>query len=200
MDVVKGNWVFTVEQSDYFLHTDSVTITENTSLVVYLTRKGANIQFQVTDGNGPVAGVPIDINSWRSITNDDGWVYIFGWAARNEYGYSIDAEGYQPVSDTFFLEIDTTINVLLQQVTFLRDERILTDWIFPNPATDHIFIHLGSGEAQVRLTNPEGKILKTGILEEGRNRFDLSGLEDGIYFLDAHNGHISRHWKFILQH
>ena len=181
--LLKGYWRYSVEHGDYFSHTDSVYIREDTSILISLASREASIRFQVSDMNGPVENVPVDISDWRALTDADGNVYIFGWAARKEYIYSIERRGYQTITDTLYLEKDTTINILLYPATLISGVNGSCPVIFPNPATGKICIRLPQGQAQLLLSNAEGKIFYEDEVNAGLNIFHINELESGAYFL-----------------
>ncbi|RZK05674.1 MAG: T9SS type A sorting domain-containing protein, partial [Flavobacterium sp.] len=63
--------------------------------------------------------------------------------------------------------------------------------VFPNPASDRIFISGTAGKATYQLNSTDGKLLQAGTVELG-NSIDVSGLPNGVYFLQvtlgANNG------------
>ncbi|MCX6243987.1 MAG: T9SS type A sorting domain-containing protein [Bacteroidetes bacterium] len=68
--------------------------------------------------------------------------------------------------------------------------------IYPNPASDHIFLETGEGYFMVTLYSPEGKVL---IEQSDKKEIDVSGLTPGIYLvrLTDSNGLNGRYGKFI---
>jgi len=57
---------------------------------------------------------------------------------------------------------------------------------FPNPATDWLQLEwTGTGEANVRLFDLNGKIWKARRVAPGRTKFDVSTLPQGMYFLQV---------------
>ena len=183
----EGYWVYKIDHDDYFPITDSVYIQADTSVVIPLTRKKANIQLAVSDSNGPVENVPVDINSWRFLTDRDGNVFIFGWPARSEYAYSIELDGYQLVTDTFFLEIDTVVTIFLEPVTgvlTLNTDRIS---VYPVPAENLLYIDLPDLAARIRIMGTDGRMYLDQLLFKGLNEIDVSGLIKGMYYLFIHS-------------
>lgn len=63
--------------------------------------------------------------------------------------------------------------------------------LFPNPASDYLFIHAETGTT-IRLHNSTGMLVKTGISVNSRVNFDVTGLPAGLYFVTAElNDHVS---------
>jgi len=59
--------------------------------------------------------------------------------------------------------------------------------IFPNPATDRVFVHLqAQGTFGVKILNTSGQVVQTGSVSSG-DALDISGLNEGIYFLQLMN-------------
>ena len=181
--LLKGYWQFSVEHRDYFLHTDSVLISGDTSMVISLSRTSANIHFVIGDANGPIASAPVEITGWRALSDTDGNIFIFGWAARQEYIYSVEFDGYQSIADTLYLIKDTIIDILLQPLTFVGEVPAGSPVIFPNPAKDKLCIIINTGKAGLRITNAQGKAIHEEEIIEGLNTFDIHGLPEGIYII-----------------
>ncbi len=58
--------------------------------------------------------------------------------------------------------------------------------VAPNPTTDVVSILLSYGNSEFlnyALTNVQGKVLKTGLISENYLQLDLSGFENGVYFI-----------------
>jgi hypothetical protein len=77
--------------------------------------------------------------------------------------------------------------------------------IFPNPATNRIFIRFSNQNQQkinVRLSNIQGQLVREMVYnsyENGILQMDLNGLAPGIYFLNLKNRQLNLTRKVIIQ-
>jgi hypothetical protein len=73
--------------------------------------------------------------------------------------------------------------------------------MFPNPSGSVIYLKLkgaGHGMAEYRIFNTLGKLMKTGILEQGPTRsLSISELQSGMYFIQVRTGSGWHTGKFI---
>jgi hypothetical protein len=183
IDLTDGKWVYSVQHRDYFMWNDSVVITSDTSLVIPLTRKLANIEFEIGDSSGPVAGAAVTLNNWVVPSNSGGIAWFYNRMARQNYRYTIEKNGYRTISDSLFLEIDTTVKVVLQLTTNTDESATPATWVFPVPASHKLYIRTGSGSARAVLIDPQGRALMERRLNKGLNPIDVSGIPPGVYVL-----------------
>jgi hypothetical protein len=123
------------------------------------------------------------LNDWEILTNSMGTGCIYNQPAQQHYGYSVKMEGYRTVSDSLFLEIDTTVTTVLQPVTGTHPYAAMETEIFPNPVADKLFIRTDQRDALIFLLNPEGKILAERKIFRGINTIDVSRIPPGLYIL-----------------
>jgi hypothetical protein len=199
-NLTEGLWIYCVEHYDYYPLTDSLVISGDTSLVIPLTKKAANIYFSVSDSTGPVTGASVALNGWERTTNIDGLAWFNGQPTRRQYRYTVTSDGYQSVHDSLFLEIDTTVTVMLQPATGTYAYAALEPAVFPNPSADKLYIRTGSlNAATIRLFNPEGKVLLEMMLDSGLNMINVSGLSPGFYFLRIETDYYIAYRKVLIQ-
>lgn len=198
--VLKGYWLYSIEHDDYFTLTDSVLVLNDTALVISMTNRRANIQFEINDSAGPLSGIPVVLSGFQGISDDDGIILFFNQPARQKYGYEIDKEGYLFVSDSLYLEIDTTVTILLELETGISNPWGPDVKIFPNPASDDLLINLPFDEAEMRLVNQEGKLIYLNNIYRGINNINVFSLKDGIYYLSIHGSGTWLSYKIVIQH
>jgi hypothetical protein len=202
-DVVKGKWKYTVKHNDYFTLNDSMFITEDTALVIKMVPKLASITFEVSDSTGPVGDAEIKINDYQYFTDRDGEVLVYNIPAKEDYPYTISKEGYQSITDTIYLEIDTTINInLLRETkeTHLNSYGTPSLLIYPNPANDRIFIEVPPAliSGNIYLLDISGKILGVQKIKGKTEEVDVSTLEEGVYFIKIQLDTFIQYDKFII--
>jgi len=95
----------------------------------------------------------------------------------------VESEGYTTISESFFLEQDTTVNVQLQIVSIGGDETEGSIRFFPNPVRDKLFITNVHGKAEIKLIGLDGRIWWHKKLHTESVNYDVSDLPAGIYTL-----------------
>lgn len=70
--------------------------------------------------------------------------------------------------------------------------------VYPNPTDDQVFVEINENNVPFQLIDLNGRILKQGTLNRGRNEVDLSGFNPGLYLLRTDNGNQARHAKIIV--
>jgi hypothetical protein len=182
-----GIFVFKVNHSSYFSFTDSIELTSDTLLNVYLTRKLANITFKVIDSTELPGAVNIIANGFTVQANTQGMAFFYDFPARNMVEYTIKKTGMEDINGTFYLEIDTLINISLFPVG-MRDQRFTFKVnVFPNPATDVIYIDTGNLKLEnvsVVITDITGKRLHQQNIHENPHEIHINTIPRGVYFVE----------------
>ena len=212
-DIEAGYWVFTIEHQDYFSLSDSILIRGDTSLVLQLTRKLASIGFLVSDPEGPLPGIRVWLNDYPITTDASGLALLPSrQPARADYSFRIEQEGYKPVLDTFFLEVDTILAITLEPATGTGEfpggsaSQHGLFRVYPNPASGTLYLDLPVTEAVVRLFGTDGRLLMVKKIYPGAGSdqifgtsLDISGLPGGICCLQVQNEKMNRFKKLIIQ-
>lgn len=92
-----------------------------------------------------------------------------------------------------------TVNIIFSQCLDLNEggqDRIL---FYPNPASNHLNFQI-SAKTEFKLSDLTGRQVMNGHLEGESGSIDISGLDDGIYLLEAATSYISQRDYIIKQH
>lgn len=189
---------YSVEHDDYFNFSDTVIVSEDETFVAAMTPKLADILFEISDENGAMDKVEVLVNDFKVTSNGFGEIYIMNQPARHEYSYSINEAGYKMVQDTFFLEIDTTIRVLLEVETGVDKYSPVDIQVFPNPVSDIINVQIPDTQAVLRLIGMDGKMVLMENLQGKESFVDVSGIKEGFYILEIQAGTIRMHSRIII--
>lgn len=95
----------------------------------------------------------------------NGVVRVFAWAT--------DGSG---------IVVNTDVT-LTNQPDALQNNYVLSTKIYPNPATDRVWISHSGNIAEILLCNIQGQVLSQYTAEKGVNSIDISMLEPGLYIL-----------------
>ncbi|MFC2080373.1 T9SS type A sorting domain-containing protein, partial [Bacteroidota bacterium] len=198
--VTAGWWHFSLNHFDFFSYSDSVYISSDTSLTVYLTNKFAKVRFQVADSSGPLANANINFGPWSATSYHLGTSMFFNQPARQEYAYKVEMEGYTDVMDTMFLETDTTlaINLQLESSSGIASfEKHLL--IYPNPVSEKLWLENTGTRSVLEIIHPDGTVLRKTQLSTGSTELDVSEMVPGIYFLRISNGDRVYSGKMVVE-
>ena len=113
-DYRKEQFIYRVEYATFFTLEDSIALVPGDTLSTQLTRQVANIDFYVTDETGPVSNQAVIMSGLSKKTEPDGLAGFLSMPARRVYHYSVERDCYLPVFDSLFLEIDTTVHIMLE--------------------------------------------------------------------------------------
>jgi hypothetical protein len=197
--------IYRITHKDFFTFTDSVTISNDTSLSVALTKKYADVGFQVSYEEETLTGIQVQFGTRTAETTMEGEVNFINMQARQHYIFSIQTEEYEPVTDTFFLDTDTIISVSLtkKEVSGSKSTQLSKVNVFPNPASKSIFIQYTSkGEGCIfEIFDSNGKLIKAAAVEERQlEEVDVSSLRNGVYTLVFLCGNKKKSLQFSVIH
>jgi hypothetical protein len=123
------------------------------------------------------------LNGWEILTGVNGEARFYNQLSQKQYGYTVESIGYQTLSDSMYLDIDTTVMVMLQITTGSQASEFPVYTVFPNPARESLYFRTGEGHALILLFNPAGKVLIERKLYGRVNRIDVSEIPPGTYTL-----------------
>jgi hypothetical protein len=96
-------------------------------------------------------------------------------------------------------------------VTELKLEEVVLQWptstetikdfkttVYPNPASDKVYINNLDGFQEYSILNMQGKVVKSGILNNYQNQINVETYASGMYFIMLQNGY-KRHSVKLLK-
>ncbi len=196
-DLPHGTFSFKIEHNEYFPLSDSIIIQGDTSLVISLTKKLANICFELIDLTHPVENALVSFNNWCFYSKSNGKVLFLNQQSRKDYEYFIEKEGYQTITGSLYLEIDTLIRIFFTPATTLKNISCMDYRIYPNPVKEMLNITSSGEKGNMSLIDLNGKVMLSGILLKGDQSFDLTGMHAGIYLLQIKSKDFIRFEKII---
>lgn len=125
--------------------------------------------FSVTDGSDPIVGATVTIDGEVKYTDGDGVTGFQGLIA-GSYGYVVSASGYEDATGTITLvDKDVEEEVVLTPGTGTGEESSLSVSVYPNPASELMYISIPAGETTVmiELIDLQGKSVYSGAKVEG---------------------------------
>jgi S-formylglutathione hydrolase len=196
---------FMASHPEYFDQEYSIDPKYNGIVTITLTRKIAYVSFLIADESGPLTNQEVKFCSSTLFTNSSGIVKFSRRPAMKEYTYSVNRAGFNPVQETFILEIDTLIEVKLlpvvanqfvateQNENFVSGSYLLTNLniesetglrVFPNPVKDVLYIESPvESEFTVKILTMNGKEMFDRFSDCNNLRIDMSHYVPGLYML-----------------
>jgi hypothetical protein len=189
--VTLGEWTagpfsISVMHDDYFPVVDTLMFTRDTTMVLPMTSRRATVTFDISDAGGPLPGARVEVTGFQH-TDAAGYAYFYFLPAREQYVYSVEKSGYTRVRDTFNLEVDTTLQVMLEEVTLVGDWKAQGIRITPNPFDSYIQV-LARESSLLRLYDVSGVLRCSRKMEPGLNTLPADDLEDGGYIVRVITG------------
>ena len=186
-NVTEGIQPIKVDHEEYFPFHDTIQVLKDTTLYVNLTRKWANVHIQVLSGQSPIGNLMVNINSSSASTGTDGTTTFYNLNARCSYVISIDDGNYEPLTDTLFLETDTTLMVNLTAKTTGsgEDGKDPEFSLYPNPAKDNIILCAPQLNVQpiIEIFDLSGKKLFQTTMKSRQLEINTLPFEPGKYVL-----------------
>jgi arylsulfatase len=197
-----GKFVYTVKdgQKRYFPVTDSFTLTNDTSLVIALTGKEADIQFNVTEDDGnPVSNVEVGLNNTTSLTDQAGSAVFKNQPVYQGYPYYISKDNYQEIKDSLYLESDTVVSITLERLLGIHNTGTIPLQIFPNPVNEKFIVRCGLKQASLKLIGPVGELIMRRNIVSGYNEFEVAHISNGLYVLLIQTENNEYRYKLVIQ-
>jgi hypothetical protein len=176
--------IISAEHSNYYMLIDSFNIEKDSLFTIPLFPKMARVVFTVSDSVLQIKDAIVSLGTRSGTTNNEGIVAFYEQPTRETYIYEVFKEGYETLSDSIFLKLDTTIAIDLNIAT--NNPNIMNPHevgIYPNPCNDELVIHWPRKQATIAITNMQGYVILKNKVMNGVNKLDISGLKQGFYMV-----------------
>jgi len=117
--IAEGVHTYTVDAEGYIPVEDELNVDEDKVVDVILEPhvEPFSVTFHVSNpGSNPIEGAVVTLNGTSSITNNQGEV-VFSEVLPGVYAYSVAAEGYIPIQGNVVVDMDKTVEVILEVET-----------------------------------------------------------------------------------
>lgn len=200
--VTKGNYMYNISKKNYEDQVASLSITSDTTVMVYMNRTHADIRFRLSDGENAIEDAVVKLNNDSLLTNSIGYAGFSQLPVEQSYDYRVKKEGYVLISGDLYLKTDTTLQFTLSMVsTDLMSNKNEIFSIWPVPVKNVLYIK-GLNEVQtmhVEVFNDLGMKLMDQTVNARDSQIDVSHLKKGVYVLKAiSSGGFFHSMKFII--
>ena len=183
-EIPPGTYSYSIELEGYEPVSGILEPTRDTLLEVYLRKLFAQVKFRVREGATPVYNASVLFNEQYRLTNTVGIVQFDDVPVDSTYWYAVSKEGFLEISDSLVLVNDTTISIQMLVSGIAPGPYSGDAWLFPNPVTDRLGLHLEKPVTLMRILDGKGMVWKTaGHLQSGDLYFETVHLPDGLYIM-----------------
>ncbi len=187
-EIPSGTFHYLISKLSYREETGELQISSDTLFTFNLVRIEAYMKFRLRKEGVPVNYASVVIASDSILTNNLGISLFEHMEINRTYEYTVRKDGYHTVAGSLYLVTDTTIAVEMipDSVDAVRRQSLHSGiLLFPNPASETVYMEIpeNCGNAQLQISDMQGRILGemeagTGILEQ-----DISWLAGGMYYV-----------------
>ena len=159
---------------------DDVTV--DVSLISNVTYYA--VTFVVTDADVPLENALVDFGGVQQFTDASGQT-TFSDVLPETYSYNVSKDGYySEAGEVEVIDQDVTVEVDLLVTGMLNKESVEVS-VYPNPTDGIVHISLANDNGcKVVVNDISGRIIDTFILNSSDETIDLSGVQEGVYFLE----------------
>lgn len=140
---------------------------------------------------------------WSVLNNEDGKVKLYGTSFPAKIKTMGIADGTVSVVATTLdgsnLSDQVDITLINQTVGVESKLSDMNIKLYPNPATEKLYIEIPQEEAEISIYNIQGAELLNIMMFEGRNEVDLSTIKDGIYLVKLKTSNGVATERFVKQ-
>jgi arylsulfatase A-like enzyme len=196
-----GTFLLNLDHDTYLGITDTVHVESDTGFVYRLEPSHAVLKFWLKEGNAPVIGASVTLDTDMIVTNALGMSTFQNVPTGISYPYSLEKEGYELVSGEVFPLTDTTIIFQMNRTpSVFMDDPGFRFKVYPNPASGKVNIELpGNRPFLLSLFSGTGQILYLERIGSSRYTLDCSMFGSGIYFIKLQSGGHSVTRKFLIK-
>jgi len=157
--------------------------------IVLTLEESYTVTFNVTDGAGAVSGAEVTFNSETLTTDSEGNAEFTKVGPGSNLVYLVSKADYESVYGTMAVSSNSVKNVTLQQsgtgINKLEEYGIN---VYPLPASNNLNIDNMpvTGTQKVEIIDVTGKVILSKNISDVNNDINVSGLDEGIYFLRLH--------------
>lgn len=177
---------FSIAAIDYNIYEGSLDIRNDTTVEILLTRSHASISFELLEETLPVSDAAVTVGGNTLLSGTDGKAVFAGLVVPADYPYQVTKTGYEGLSGTITLEVDTAITLEMNQIAdgIYKTTGPENIHIWPNPATETLLCYIpGKMIDIVQIVDPLGRCISTKRAGSEYIEIDLREFSPGMYLL-----------------
>ncbi len=158
----------------------------------------SSVIFVVSSEGIQVEGAGVVFNGETVLTDINGRVEFDSVLHGGPYDYVVLKDGYEDVSGVLLLEKDTTLGIELVSITGIVTPGTKNFVVYPNPATERLFIAVSVDHVSVEIMDMFGRVVESCSGLSRNVPFDVSRLAKGSYLIRVFEGSDVLDWRKII--
>ncbi|MCP4310297.1 MAG: sulfatase-like hydrolase/transferase [Bacteroidetes bacterium] len=190
-NVVPGTYTLQAEATGYEPYSGTITIeprpnykqANDTLFSLQLSPMLYLLEVMVSNSLGPHPGATVRVNEQSYTTDGAGKIETTGIPS-GQYTISIDAEGYETMSDTISIQGENlSMEYLLSEIQTGMGKYGEQLKIYPNPASGTLFIEGARIGSALKIFNIKGMVVRAATTHSPLEVVDVADWPDGSYIL-----------------
>jgi len=141
----------------------------------------------------------INITQGTAYDGNNYWMYLGDYCFIDAYG---NITPHITTSDLNLIDTNPVKHYYIQGVTITalpNETKPVTFQVYPNPASDHLYVNLSDGKYNLTIYNALGNVVLAKQVNGGLNTIDLSKLPAGLYIVDVTSNNYHATQKVLKQ-
>lgn len=178
---------YQVQKDAYYPLRGTLRVGGDTTLSLQMVKSVARVTFELSSEWGPAADAMVIIAQDTVLVNAAGICTFYRLQKEEEHLYRIFADAYETFTGSLRLVRDTTVYVELSPSGGAVAEGPGAFNLYPNPASDQLFIECGAGQIrEVELLNLQGKRMSLKVFGSPQKSLKLAlDVPSGVYILQV---------------
>ncbi|MFP4447132.1 MAG: Ig-like domain-containing protein [Bacteroidales bacterium] len=166
----------------------SIDVFEPITLILTM-EEAYTVTFNVSDGSSAIEDAEVTFNSETIYTDSNGEATFNNVNPEENMSYLASKDQHESVYGTISVTDNITKDIILEPIASnVNQLEKLGIKVYPVPANEHLNIDniKGTTTNKVEIIDVNGKMVLSQMLNDVNNNIDISGLNEGIYFLRIH--------------
>ena len=154
-----GYYDYTIAINGFFPVDSSIHLVSDTTISISMYSSTADVKFRIRNGDAPLGAAVVSVGGNAMQSNLVGMTVFEDLPVRENYGWSVEKEGFGTASGSFYLVRDTTINVQMELSSgvHIKEDEVLH--LYPVPADSYFVIETSRQMESIQLTDLSGRLV-----------------------------------------
>jgi hypothetical protein len=184
----RGQYDWSVEKTDYETKSSSFYSEEGLLIRDTLDRISARVSFMVDAAGNPLESAEVTLGTEVLITDHEGSAVFYPVLIQNDLQYTVSLLGYETLSGSLNLSLDTILNLSLEPVGIEGGNEFGSIRLYPNPASDILYIkQIPPSASKLKIYRIDGAIIIEEEIHSQEFSLSLGNFGSGEYILYLSN-------------